>query len=336
MTLSARHTASTPLRFGILGAARIAPNALIRPARRMPGVQVVAVAARDPARARAFAQRHAIARVHLDYAALIADPEVDAIYNPLPNSLHGEWSIRALQAGKHVLCEKPLAANAQEAAQMRDAAQTAGRVLMEAFHYRYHPLTARLIEIIRSGELGTIRHVEAHMAAPLVRRGDIRYRYDLAGGATMDMGCYTIHLLRTLAGAEPEVIAAQAKLRGPSLDRAMAADLRFPGGTTGRIVCSLWSSTVFSIQAHVRGDQGDLSVINPFLPHLFHRLTVRAGGRTRHERIPGESTYTYQLHAFLDAVHSDAPFPTGPDDAIANMQVIDAVYRAAGLPLRGF
>lgn len=335
MTVPAGRSASTPLRFGILGAARIAPNALIHPARRTPGAQVAAVAARDPARARAFAQRHGIARVHPDYAALLADPKVDAIYNPLPNSLHGEWSIRALQAGKHVLCEKPLAANAQEAAQMRDAAQSAGCVLMEAFHYRYHPLTARLLEIIRNGELGTIRHVEAHMAAPLVRRGDIRYRYDLAGGATMDMGCYTIHLLRTLTGAEPEVIAAQAKLRGSKLDRAMAADLRFPDGTTGRIVCSFWSSTVLSIQAHVRGDRGDLRVLNPFLPHLFHWLTVRAGGKTRHERITGESTYTYQLRAFLDAVQTGAPFPTSPEDAVANMQVIDAVYRAAGLPLRG-
>jgi predicted dehydrogenase len=324
-----------PLRVGILGAARITPNALIHPARRVAGVQIVAIAARDPARARAFAQRHGIAHVHQDYAALLDDPEVDAVYNPLPNSLHAAWSIRALQAGKHVLCEKPIAANAEEAAQMREAAQPSGGVLMEAFHYRYHPLTARLLAILHSGELGTIRHIEAHMASPLIRQGDIRYRYDLAGGATMDMGCYTIHLLRTLAGAEPEVVAAQAKLRGPNLDRAMVASLRFPTGVTGRIVCSLWSSAVLSIQARVQGDHGDLRVINPFVPHLFHRLTVRANGKTRHEHIAGETTYTHQLRAFVEAVQTGAPFPTGPDDALANMQVIDAVYRAAGLTPRG-
>src|SRR4051794_1959052 len=133
----------TPLRFGILGAARIAPNAIINPARRIAGAQVVAVAARDPQKAQAFAKRHQIGRVHTSYADLIADPEIDAIYNPLPNSLHAEWSILALQAGKHVLCEKPIASNTSEARQMAAAADRTGKVLMEAFHYRYHPLIAR-------------------------------------------------------------------------------------------------------------------------------------------------------------------------------------------------
>lgn len=326
---------SSPLRIGILGAARITPNAVIRPAGRIPGVQVAAIAARDPERARAFAARHAIGRVHLDYAALIADPEVDVVYNPLPNSLHAAWTIAALQAGKHVLCEKPLAANAEEAMQMAAAAKSTGYVLMEAFHYRYHPLTARLLEIVQSGELGTIRHITATMASPLVRPHDIRYRHDLAGGATMDMGCYTIHLVRTLVGAEPEVVSAEAKLRDPRVDRAMTADLRFADGPTARILCSLWSSTLLRLSATVKGDRGTLHVINPFLPHLFHRLSVRIAGKTRHEHIPGASTYTYQLAAFVDAVRQGTPFPTHPDDAVANMQVVDAVYHAAGLSPRG-
>lgn len=327
--------APAPLRIGILGAARIAPNAIIYPARRVPGVQITAIAARDPVRASAFAQRHGIPRAYPDYAALLADPDIDAIYNPLPNSLHAEWSIRALQAGKHVLCEKPLAANAAEAVHMREAAQATGLVLMEAFHYRYHPLMGRMLEIVHSGELGAVRHIEAHMASPLVRRGDIRYRYDLAGGATMDMGCYTIHLVRTLAGGEPEVVSAQAKHRGPQIDRAMTADLRFADGRTGRILCSLWSSSLLRLQARVQGDRGELHVLNPYLPHLFHWLTVRAGGKTRRERARGESTYTYQLRAFVDAVRHGAPFPTGPDDAVANMRVIDAIYQAAGMAPRG-
>ena len=135
---------TTPLRFGILGAARIAPMALIQPARRVPEAQVVAIAARDGAKARAFAAKHGIPRVHESYDALLADPELDAIYNPLPNGLHCEWTIRALRAGKHVLCEKPIASNASEAQQMADAARETGRVLVEAFHWRYHPLAKRV------------------------------------------------------------------------------------------------------------------------------------------------------------------------------------------------
>src|SRR5881296_1757159 len=159
--------AAPPLRFGILGAARIAPMALVKPARRVPEATVLAVAARDPERARRFAARHGIPRVHQSYDALLADPEIDAVYNPLPNALHAPWTIRALAAGKHVLCEKPFAASVAEARSMAEAATRAGRVLMEAFHYRYHPLFARLRAIIGLGELGTVRHLEAHFCIPI-------------------------------------------------------------------------------------------------------------------------------------------------------------------------
>src|SRR5215470_5042083 len=151
-----------PLRFGILGAARIAPMALVRPARRVPEATVLAVAARDPGRARQFAARHGIPRVHESYDALLADPEIEAVYNPLPNALHAPWTIRALEAGKHVLCEKPFAASVAEARAMAEAAANTGRFLMEAFHYRYHPLFARLRAILGSGELGEMRRLEAH------------------------------------------------------------------------------------------------------------------------------------------------------------------------------
>ena len=159
------------LRIGVLGAARIAPLALVRPARSVPEVLVLAVAARDEARARRFASRHAIPRVHARYAELLADPEIDAVYNPLPNSLHCEWTLRAISAGKHVLCEKPLAANAYEAGLMSEAARREGRVLVEAFHWRYHPLAARMQEIVVGGELGRVEHVEAAMCIPLILPG---------------------------------------------------------------------------------------------------------------------------------------------------------------------
>src|SRR5256885_6357900 len=178
----------TLLRVGVLGAARIAPNALIKPARDVAEVEVTAIAARDKAKADRFATKHGIPRVHDRYDALLADPDIDAIYNPLPNGLHGKWTIAALEAGKHVLCEKPFTANADEAVEVAKVEARTGLVVMEAFHYRYHPLAARLVEIVHDGMLGTIEHIETSMMFPLLPRGDIRWQLGLAGGSTMDVG----------------------------------------------------------------------------------------------------------------------------------------------------
>jgi predicted dehydrogenase len=323
------------LRIGVLGAARIAPTALVRPARKLAEVEVVAVAARDPSRARKFASKHDIPRVHADYDALLSDPDVDAVYNPLPNGLHCDWTIRALEAGKHVLCEKPLASNSEEAQRMARAAEQTGRVLVEAFHWRYHPLAGRMKEIVDGGALGAVRHIEAHMCLPMPIPGDIRYRYDLGGGATMDVGCYTISILRFLAGAEPEVVRAEAALSSPRVDRAMKADFRFEDGRTGHIHCSLFSSALFRVRATVRGEDGVLSVFNPMAPHLFHRLTLRTAAGKETERVPGDATYTCQLRAFAAHVRGEERMPTDAAHGVANMQVIDAVYDAAGLERRG-
>jgi predicted dehydrogenase len=325
---------SEHVRIGILGAARIAPRALINPAKDNPDVVVSAVAARDASRAQAFAAKHNIARVHDDYTKLIADPDVDAIYNPLPNGLHGKWTRAAIEAGKHVLCEKPFTANAAEAREIAELAATSDRVVMEAFHYRYHPLALRIEEIIASGELGTLQRVEATLCFPLPMFSDIRYNYALAGGATMDAGCYTVHMVRIFGGSTPEVVSAQAKLHGPEIDRAMTAELRFAGGHTGRIRCSMWSRRLLDISAKVVGDQGELNALNPAVPQLFHRLSVRTANDNRVERFGRRASYAYQLDAFAAAVLRGAPFPTTPQDAIENMTVIDAIYRKAGLPLR--
>ena len=322
------------MRIGILGAARIAPLALINPAKENSEVVVGAVAARDVPRARAFAAKHDIARVHADYDKLIADPELDAVYNPLPNGLHGRWTRAALAAGKHVLCEKPFTANAAEARDIADLAAQSDRVVMEAFHYRYHPLALRVEQIIASGELGKLQRVEAAMCFPLPKSSDIRYNYSLAGGATMDAGCYAVHMVRTFGGETPEVVSAQAKLRDPQIDRAMTAELRFAGGHTGRVRCSMWSSHLLQISARVVGDRGELRVLNPVTPQFFHRLSVRSADDNRVERFPRRASYAYQLDAFAAAVLRGEPVKTTPQDAIENMTVIDAIYRAAGLPLR--
>jgi predicted dehydrogenase len=323
------------LRIGTLGAARITPGALIKPARQIPEVTVAAVAARDPERARRFAAKHRIRRVHDSYQQLIDDAAIDAVYNPLPNSLHARWTLRAIEAGKHVLCEKPFTANAAEAAEVAAAAAATGLVVMEAFHYRYHPLARRMREVVGSGEIGALRYLEASLCFPLPRFSDIRYSYDLAGGATMDAGCYAINWLRMIGPGEPEVLSARARLHGPDVDRAMAASFRFAGGVLGRMTASLWSGQLLRLDAKAVGDRGVMRVFNYVSPQTYNRLTVTADGYTRRERVSGEPSYTYQLRAFAAAVRHGDPVLTTPEDAVANMTVIDAVYQAAGLRRRG-
>lgn len=325
---------SAPVRIGILGAARIAPMALIKPAKDSADVVVAAVGARDAQRATAFAAKHGIGTAYGSYDELIADPELDAVYIPLPNGLHGRWIRAALDAGKHVLCEKPFTANTAEAVDIAERAAASDRVVMEAFHYRYHPLALRVEEIIASGELGNLQHVETAMCYPLPKFSDIRYNYALAGGATMDGGCYAIHMARIFGGGTPEVISAHATLRNDQVDRAMTAELRYPAGHTGRMRCSMWSRCLLQMSVKVVGDHGELRVLNPVLPQLFHRLTVRTANGKRVERFPRRASYSYQLDAFAGAVLHGEPVKTSPQDAVENMTVIDAVYRAAGLPLR--
>ncbi|WP_203885593.1 Gfo/Idh/MocA family protein [Planotetraspora kaengkrachanensis] len=321
------------MRIGTLGAARITPSALIKPAKLVPGVEVAAVAARDRVRAGAFAAKHGIPVVHESYEALIADSSIDAVYNPLPNALHAEWTLRALEAGKHVLCEKPLASNEPEAVSVAEAADKSGLVVMEAFHYRYHPLADRMVSIV--GELGEIRQIETWMCFPLPRFSDIRYSLPLAGGALMDAGCYAVHLARLLGGGEPKVLAARALLRSPGVDRAMSASLEFPSGALGRINTSLWSSQLLRIAARVTGSRGQMRVFNFIAPQALHRLSYTVDGVTTRVKVPGEATYTYQLRAFLSAVETGEGNLTPPSDSIANMAVIDEIYRKAGLSPRG-
>ncbi|HUB22180.1 MAG TPA: Gfo/Idh/MocA family oxidoreductase, partial [Streptosporangiaceae bacterium] len=299
------------VRVGALGAARITPTALIRPARQVPEVVVTAVAAREPARAREFADRHGIPVVHPTYQALIADPEVDAIYNPLPNSLHAPWTLRAIAAGKHVLCEKPFTSNEVEAVEVAEAAKAAGIVVMEAFHYRYHPLARRML--IAAGDIGELRHVEASLCFPLPRFSDIRYRFDLAGGATMDAGCYAINCIRMLGQGEPKVTGARARLHAPDVDRAMTADFRFPGGATGRIRASLWSAQPLRVSAKAIGERGEMRVLNYLAPQAFSLLRIRTPEGRRWERVRGDATYTYQLRAFAVAVLRGEPVITSAE-----------------------
>jgi predicted dehydrogenase len=192
-----------------------------------------------------------------------------------------------------------------------------------------------MVEIARSGELGELRHIETAMCFPNLKRSDIRWQPELAGGALMDAGCYAIHWARTLAGTEPDVAAATALLRAPGIDRKMVVDLAFPGGATGRVTASMWSSSVLRLMARAEGSEGTLRIFNPIAPQAMSRMTVEIAGHKRREKVVSAgSTYDYQLRAFVAAVRDGTPTLTPPSESVANMRVIDAAYRAAGLEPR--
>ena len=264
-----------PLRIGTFGAARITPAALLSPASKRPDVEVVAVAARDRSRAQAFADKRGIPRVLDSYEALITDDDIDAVYVPLPNSHHAEWVIAAVGAGKHVLCEKPFTANADEARSVTAAADARpDLVVMEAFHWRYHPLAQQMIDVIRSGEIGALVRVETAMCIPLLLLNDIRWKLDLAGGAMMDVGCYAVSMLRHLSGVEPTVRSARALLRSPGVDRRVDAEFDLGPGASGSITASMLSRSVLRIGAQVVGTRGHGQGPEPRRPagrSLVHR-----------------------------------------------------------------
>ncbi|MFF5979760.1 Gfo/Idh/MocA family protein [Streptomyces olindensis] len=326
-----------PLRIGVLGAARITERSLIDPA-RATGHRLVAVAARDRARAEAFAAEHGVERVAGSYAELVADPEVDVVYNPLANGLHGPWNLAALAAGKHVLSEKPSASNAEEAKEVRAAAEKAGAVFMEAFHYLFHPVTRRLHELLASGELGELRHVEAMVAIAAPPDTDPRWSLPLAGGALMDLGCYSLHALRVLApwaGGPPRLAGARGGERAgaPGVDEWLDADLEFPGGATGAARCHM-AYDGLDMSIRIVGSRGEATAPNFVLPHLDDRVVVRTPEGERTERLGTRSSYTYQLEAFAARVREGAPLPLDADDAVTTMELIDACYRRAGFEPR--
>jgi predicted dehydrogenase len=220
-----------PLRIGVLGAARISELSIIGPA-AATGTRLVAVAARNRDRAETFARTHGIERVHESYADVIADPEVEAIYNPLANSLHAPWNKAAILAGKHVLTEKPFASNSREAAQVRDLARGSSLVLFEGFHYLYHPLMERLMSLLADGELGALRRVESTMFMSAPPADDPRWSLALAGGALMDLGCYALHAQRVLgdfAGGEPRLVGARGAERAGVPSNSLPARPVSPG-----------------------------------------------------------------------------------------------------------
>ncbi|MEX1287677.1 MAG: Gfo/Idh/MocA family oxidoreductase [Acidimicrobiia bacterium] len=326
------------IRLGILAASRIARSAVVEAAPLVEGVEVEAIGARDPGRARAAAERWDIPLAVGSYAELVAADTVDAVYIGTPASLHRPWAIAAIAAGKHVLCEKPFAANAEDAGRIAEAARGGDRVVMEAYHWRYHPMAGQVRGVLASGVLGEVTRIEAafEIADGHIPRTDIRWDLALGGGSTMDLGCYPIQWARFAAGADPEVVRAEAVCPVPGIDGSLTAELRWPSGATGRITSSMIADGEGATSwLRVTGTAGHLLATNPLAPQNGGaRLVVETDDETTAITVDPSSTYVHQLAAFRDAIVDGAPFPTTADDGVLTMGIIDACYRAAGLAPR--
>lgn len=318
------------LRIGILGASRIAENAIVGPAREL-GYRLVAVAARDPLRARAFADKYGVERVLPSYQDVVADPEVDVVYNPLANALHAPWNLAAVAAGKPVLTEKPFARDRVEAARVAAAAEAAGVTVLEGFHYLFHPAMRRVLEMAGDGTLGELRRVEVRMGMPEPQTDDPRWSLDMAGGALMDLGCYALHIMRRFGA--PRVVSATAVQRTPGVDERFDAEFVYPSGATGVTMNSMVEQE-YSFTLRIIGARAEVFVPNFINPPADDRLTITAGTELTVERVGKRPSYAYQLEAFAAHVRHGAPLPIDSADAVANMALIDDTYRAAGMAPR--
>jgi len=321
------------LRWGLLSTARI-NQALLGPLRTSKRNRLVAVASRDQDKAERYAREHKIARAYGSYEALLNDPEIDVIYNPLPNHLHAEWTIKAVEAGKHVLCEKPLALSPQEVDAIEAAAQKNGRVVTEAFMYRTHAQTLKVREIVQSGKLGRIRLVHGSFTFVLDTPGDYRLDPAMGGGSLWDIGCYPLSYTRSALAAEPVEVFGRQVTGSTGIDESFAAQLIFPGEVFAQLDCS------FAIPSHVFmeivGDQGTLVVPVPFNPGA--NGAVYLARKDKNERLPikGTAPYVSEVEDLADAILLGKPPCISLADSRANVAAMTALLESArtGLPIK--
>jgi predicted dehydrogenase len=324
----------TSLRWGILSTADIGRKKVIPGIRKAARCEIVAIASRDAAQARRVADELGIPTAHGSYEALLADPDVDAVYIPLPNHLHAEWTIAAARAGKHVLCEKPLAMTAADAERMAEVCAAEGVRLMEAFMYRHHPAWVAAMDVVASGRIGRLRAVQSWFSYYNDDPANIRNRLDAGGGALFDIGCYSVNLSRMLFGAEPVRVSAAID-RDPELgvDTLTSAIVEFEEGHA-TFTCSTRVET--DQRVHVYGTDGRLSIGIPFNipPDRPTQVFVTSGGEppvapsTETLTFETADPYTVEAERFAAAILDDLPTPTPPEDAIANLRVIERIFEA--------
>ncbi|NIK77201.1 putative dehydrogenase [Paenibacillus castaneae] len=320
------------LKWGILGCAGIAKRAVI-PGLHLSNInEAAAIASRNEDNAKRTAEELNIPTAYGSYEALLADDSIDVVYIPLPNHLHREWTIRAAEAGKHILCEKPLALTEKEAAEMADACAKAGVLLSEAFMYRYHPRYETMKEIIASGEIGDIRGIRSAFTFNSAgSKGNVRFRKDWGGGSLYDVGCYPINAARLLLGKEPEAVTVQALFSPEHGDVDMMASglLEFEGGASLTFDCGMWAA--FRNPLEVVGTEGIIEVPSAYLTNEqgSGNFFVSANGKRREIEVPHVNAYTLQADHLARAIIDGSPLQFGPDDAMNNMKVLDACLLSA-------
>jgi xylose dehydrogenase (NAD/NADP) len=314
------------VRWGILSTARI-NQALIGGIAASQHAELVAVASREEATAAAYASEHGIPRAHGSYEALLADPDVEAVYNPLPNQLHVPWSVRALEAGKHVLCEKPMAPRVADVEAAFDAAERSGRLLMEAFMWRYHRQTEVLAQMVRDGAIGPLRVVRAAFAHTLPEdSGDVRWDAALEGGSLMDVGCYCVSAIRLLCG-EPERVVAEAVNGVGGVDGRMAGVLRYGDGPLGIFECA-FDTTPHNV-LEVIGLEGRLVVEDPWHGAGAGIARIASDGTREAIAVDSVNPYAREVDDLSQAIRGGDPPRLGRADAVGQARTIEALYRAA-------
>ncbi|MBI2823308.1 MAG: Gfo/Idh/MocA family oxidoreductase [Planctomycetia bacterium] len=313
-----------PLNFGVLGCARIVRRALIGAFQQAPGARLAAIASRDGAAARAWADEFAIPTAHGSYEALLADREIDAVYVPLPNELHLPWTVAAAQAGKHVLCEKPLALDARQAQSMVDACHQRGVLLMEAFMWRHHPRVAHARKMLADGLLGELRLVTMDFSFD-IDRGDWRLDPRHGGGSLSDLGCYGINAARLFNGAEPVEVVARAARYQTGVDMTLSMLLRFPGDRMALLDSSF--ECPYRNRLEIVGTKGAISFPGGVLPRGQTELIVRSGGGEETIHFPATDQYAAQIECFCASVAAGRLVDPA-EDGLANMKALDAVRHA--------
>lgn len=311
--------------WGVLSTARIGAR-LVEGASKTDAADIVAVASRNEASAQAFAEAHGIRRAHGTYEALLADPQIEAVYIPLPNSMHVEWTLRALDAGKHVLCEKPMDRRPEQVMQAFDLAGERGLVLSEAFMWRHSPQTARLRELLAEGAAGDVRLVRACFSFMLTRDVDVRLDPALDGGALMDVGCYAVSGARLAAGGEPLSVCAEVVTGRTGVDIRLAGLLRFDGDVLGTIDCGL--DVPIRSELEIAGTEGRIVLPDPW--HASEpRIVVERGYEREIVTVPAADSYALELEDMAAAIRGERAPLLGRDDALGQARTIAALYRSA-------
>ncbi len=330
---------SRKLRWGVISTARIGASAVIPAIHESNNGEVAAVASRDLEKGKQFAAENGIPQTFGSYDEMLADPNIDAIYNPLPNSMHGEWSMRAAEAGKHVLCEKPLANNADEAQQMADLFAAKDLLLAEAFMYRFHPQTEKVKEMVDAGAVGKVHAMQSTFNFSIGSEDDVRLSKELEGGALMDVGCYCLNIIRYLIGEEPSEVRAFADFGERSgVDERLTGILSFPSGAFAHFDCSI--RTHFTQTYDIRGTSGRIHVERAFVPFrpdpdapIIIRYWSSVPGIEKHQyeeiEIPRVNQYTLMVEDFADAVLNNRPPRFPIEDSINNMRAIERLLEAA-------